>query len=58
MGRRPSTTGGRPHAVCTKLSDAEVADLDDRRGMLTRAEFMRWLLVQAGKHDLRLPNTP
>lgn len=55
MPRPPSTAGGRPHTVCTKLSDAERAEVDARRGMLNRGEFMRWLLVRAVKDDLRMP---
>lgn len=54
MGRPRSTAGGRPVAVSTKLSEAEAADMDERRGPLSRAEYLRWLLLQARKRDERL----
>jgi hypothetical protein len=57
MGRPRSTAGGRPVAVSTKLSVAEAADMDERRGPLSRAEYLRWLLLQARKRGERFGDT-
>lgn len=51
MGRPQSVKGGRPHAVSTKLSDAEVAYVDAARGSLSRAEWLRWQVIQAQRRD-------
>jgi hypothetical protein len=37
----------RPHAIKLTLSDLELAVLDERRGAVTRAEYMRRLLTTA-----------
>lgn len=44
--------------MATKLSVAEAADLDARRGSLSRAEFLRWLLLRARKEGIGLGGTP
>jgi hypothetical protein len=40
--------------VATRFSAAEVADMDRRRGPLTRAEWLRYLAQMARKLDLKL----
>lgn len=57
--------GGRPSkgdrarniAVATKLSVPELEVLDEMRGVLDRATFLRWLVLDARKRgvDLREP---
>jgi hypothetical protein len=37
----------RPHAIKLTLSDHELAVLDERRGSVTRAEYIRRLLTTA-----------
>jgi hypothetical protein len=43
----------RENVVCVRLTDAEAADLDARRGGLSRTAYLRWLLLSARKQDLR-----
>lgn len=54
MGRTPSAAGGRPVVVCVRLTKAEAADLDARKGSLDRGAWLRWLLLEARKADKRL----
>jgi hypothetical protein len=58
MARPPSVAGGRPVPVATKLSHREVALLDDLRGSLSRAEYLRWLILKAESAGLKMPDTP
>lgn len=48
---RPRTGVMRPHVVATRFNDAEIAQLDRMRGSLTRAEWLRWLQLQAVKRQ-------
>jgi len=43
-GRNPA---GRYTVVATRLNAAETEELDAIRGSLSRAEYLRWLFVQA-----------
>ena len=58
MARPRSTAGGRPVVVAARLSVEEAADLDRRRGSLSRAEWLRWLLLRAKKEGVSLESTP
>jgi len=58
VARPRSTSGGRPHTVCTKLSNAEAAELDALRGSLDRAAYLRWLILRARKMGLGMPEVP
>ena len=40
------------------MSDAEAADLDARRGSLSRTEWFRFVLLQARKAGTRMPEVP
>lgn len=42
----------RPVVVATRLNELEVLDLDRRRGPLTRADFLRWLLLRARREGV------
>jgi hypothetical protein len=53
MPRAPGAPGGRTHRICTALSDAEVQDLDDRRGSLNRSEWLRYLIKKAERDNVR-----
>ena len=37
--------------VCARFTDAEVADMDARRGSLSRSDWMRFLNALAKKND-------
>ena len=50
--------GGRNVVVASRFSEAEAADMDRRRGSLTRAEWLRYLAAYARKHDARMPEVP
>lgn len=52
-----SVAGGRPIPVASKLSVHEAEVMDRLRGPLTRAQFIRWMLLDAEKHD-RSPLKP
>ncbi len=56
MGRPPKVAGGLRVVVSVRLSEAEAADLDARRGSLARAEFLRYLMIRARREDLRMSN--
>lgn len=58
MGRMKSTAGGRPHVVAVRLSDAELADLDARRGSLDRSAWLRYLALKARKEGFSMPEVP
>ena len=58
VGRPRSAPGGRPNVLGVRLSDAELADLDARRGSVERGAFLRYLLLRARKADFRLPELP
>lgn len=53
MARPRSVAGGRRNVVCVRLSAAEAADLDGRRGALERGAFLRFLLIQARKQGVQ-----
>lgn len=53
MARPRGTAGGRPVVVGVRLSNEEAADLDSRRGALSRTEFLRWWLLQARKQNIK-----
>ena len=57
MARPRSAPGGRPRVVAVRLSEEEWRDLEARRGSLDKAAFLRWLLVQARKSDVRFGAT-
>jgi hypothetical protein len=44
--------------VHTRLSVAEAADMDERRGSLTRADWLRFLNARARKQDVRFGAIP
>lgn len=46
MGRPRSAPGGRPATVATRLSLEEAAALDEMRGALSRAEYLRFLFIK------------
>lgn len=48
-GRPQSRPGGRPNIVSIRLSDAEAAEVDAERGVLTRGEWFRLLMVRDRK---------
>lgn len=37
--------------VAVRLSQAEADDLDARRGLLSRSEWLRWMLVKARRES-------
>lgn len=39
----------RPVVVATRFTDAEVRRMDTMRGSLNRAEYLRWVVLQALK---------
>lgn len=43
----------RPVVIAARFTEAEARDFDERRGALSRADFLRWLWVQARKNDTR-----
>lgn len=49
MAPQRSIPAGRPNAVATKLSDDEAAYLDRARGSMTRAMYLRLLLLNDRK---------
>lgn len=57
MARPKSVSGGRRNVVCVRLSAAEQADLDSRRGSLERGAFLRYLLLQARKQGVEFGAT-
>lgn len=58
MPRPRSAPGGRPVVVAVRLSTAEAADLDKRRGSLSRGEWLRYLLLLARKQGTQMPEVP
>lgn len=46
MARPESTPGGRRTVVATRLSADELVWLDQNRRSLSRAEYLRWLMVR------------
>lgn len=56
MARPTSADGGRPIIVAVRLSKAEAADLDSRRGSLSRGQYLR-ALAKRGGEDLRADYT-
>lgn len=53
MPRPQSAPGGRPNVVPVRFSDAELAEIDLRRGPLTRSEWLRFLHVRSVKQGVR-----
>lgn len=58
MGRPRSTAGGRPVPLTVRLSEAEARDMDARKGSLSRSDWIRYLMTDARKRDVRLGATP
>lgn len=46
----PGAAGVRKIVVATRLTDPEAADLDFARGHLSRADYLRLLLMRDRKH--------
>lgn len=53
MPRTAGVPGGRTERLSTALSPAEMDEVDERRGSLNRAEFLRWLVKRAIADDVR-----
>lgn len=49
VGRPESRPGGRPVVVHTRLTLEEAAEMDALRASLSRAEYLRWLLLKEKK---------
>lgn len=45
--------GGRPVVVHTRLTAQEADEMDARRGALSRAAWLRYLMLVARKQDIR-----
>ena len=58
MARPRSAAGGRPHVVSVRFSDAEAAEMDRRKGSLTRGEWLRFLALKAAKDGVAMPEVP
>lgn len=51
MARAPSVAGVRVEVICSRFTAAEAADIDRLRGSLSRAEWVRWLVLKARKEQ-------
>lgn len=56
MARKPGLRGTRTVVVATRLTEGEAAWLDASRKSLSRAEYLRLLLVRARKADAETQN--
>lgn len=54
MGRPRSTAGGRPVPISARFSVEEAQDIDERRGSLSRSEWIRWLVARARREGVRM----
>lgn len=53
MGRRALGDRARTVVVASRVTAAEAAEMDRRRGSLSRADWLRFLHVQAVKSDVK-----
>lgn len=51
-------TAKYPIVVAVRLTVEEAEDLDQRRGSLSRTQWLRWLQLEARKRDTRFGGLP